>query len=351
MSRANTTPWVSAAAADLPTGEADLSLMGLLAFLVWHRRLVVGTGLALAVAIGLWAFVGRRTYTSSARFMPQASLEGSMSRLSGLAASFGVSVPTADAGSSPAFYSQLLQSRDILRRTVEARYAFLSRGDSVHGTLIQLLDVRGATPEIRRDAAVKALLASIDVALGRETGTVDLKVTTPWPELSRQVGSRLIQEVSDFNLNRRQTKAGAERRFVEARLAEARDSLRTAESRLEGFLQRNREYRNSPQLQFTYDRLQREVNMQQQLYTNLAQSYEAARIDEVRNTPVITIVEPPDLPARPDARLALVKGTLAGLLGLGLGALIAALRAAFRGVVGPIGRPQPPQEERPPRSA
>ena len=311
--------------------DGDLTLVGLLSFLVRHRRLILGTGLVAFLLIGIVAFLGSRTYTSTARFMPQAS-EGALSRLSGLAATFGVSVPLSDPGSSPAFYADLLQSRDILRRTVETQYAFASSGDSLRGTLVRLLHGRGNTPAARRDDAATKLLKSIDVKVGRETGTVDLEVTTPWAELSRQVGARMIELVSDFNLHRRQTKAGAERRFVEGRVGEAQDSLHAAEARLESFLQRNRDYRNAPQLQFEHDRLQREVGMQQQVYTSLAQSYEAARIDEVRKTPVITIMEPPDLPAKPNARLALLKGMLAGLLGLALGAFAAAVREAFGGV-------------------
>jgi uncharacterized protein involved in exopolysaccharide biosynthesis len=336
----------------LDRGESgDLTLVGLLGFVLRHRRLILGAGLIAFLAIGVYTFVRHRTYTSTARFMPQATTESALARLSGLAASFGVSVPGADAGSSPEFYADLLQSRDILRRTVETPYAFVARGDSMRGTLVELFRARGDSPAIRRDDAAKQLLKSIDVKVGRETGTVDLEVSTPWAELSRQVAAKMIQQVSDFNLNRRQTKAGAERRFVEARVAEAADSLRTAESRLEGFLQRNRDYRNSPQLMFAFDRLQREVNMQQQVYTTLAESYEAARIDEVRNTPVITIVEPPDLPAKPDPRLALVKGLLAGLLGLALGAFIAAIRQTFGGFVGATGGDRAEGEDRSSRTA
>jgi len=315
----------------------DLTLVGLLSFLLLHRRLILGTGLVAFVLVGALSFVRHRTYTSTARFMPQAS-EGALSQLSGLAASFGVSVPTGDPGSSPAFYAELLKSRDVLRRTVDTRYSFATPDDSVHATLVEVYEARGRTPEARREAAAKQLLDNIDVNVDRETGTIDLAVTSRWSELSRQVAARMIELVSDFNLHRRQTKAGAERRFVEGRVGEAQDSLRAAEARLESFLQRNREYRNSPQLLFQYDRLDRQVTMRQQVYTTLAQSYEAARIDEVRNTPVITIVEPPDLPARPDPRLALVKGLLAGIVGLALGAFIAAARQAFGGVLGTVRR-------------
>jgi uncharacterized protein involved in exopolysaccharide biosynthesis len=315
--------------------DEDLTLAGLLRFGLHHRRLILGSGLVALLVVTAVTLMRSRTYTSTARFMPQASKDA-LGQLSGLAATFGVPVPAADPGTSPEFYAELLKSRDILRRTVETRYAFATADDSMHGTLVDLFEAPGENPAARRDEAAKILLKSIEVTVGRATGTIDLDVTTPWAELSQQVASRMIQLVSDFNLHRRQTTAGAERRFAEARVAEARDSLRVAEVRQEGFLQRNRDYRNSPQLLLEFDRLQREVTMRQQLYTSLAQSYEGARIDEVRNTPLITLIEAADLPARPDPRLALVKGMLAGLVGLGLGSFIAAVRQAFGGAFGGV---------------
>jgi len=89
----------------------------------------------------------------------------------------------------------------------------------------------------------------------------------------------------------RQSQAAAERGFTEERMAEAQEELRAAENELQRFLQNNRQFQNSPELVFQHDRLQRRVAMRQQVYTSLVQSYEQARIDEVPNTPVITVVE------------------------------------------------------------
>ena len=83
---------------------------------------------------------------------------------------------------------------------------------------------------------------------------------------------------------------------------------------MQQFLQTNRQL-GSPALTFQRDRLQREVQLQQQVVTSLAQQYEENRIREVRDTPVITVIEPPILAARPDARLRaliLILGTAAG---------------------------------------
>jgi uncharacterized protein involved in exopolysaccharide biosynthesis len=66
--------------------------------------------------------------------------------------------------------------------------------------------------------------------------------------------------------------------------------------------------------------------MQQAVYSSLAQAFEQARIDEVRNTPVVTLVDPPNLPAEPDRRWLLAKVLLAALLGGIIGAFIGLVR-------------------------
>ena len=74
-----------------------------------------------------------------------------------------------------------------------------------------------------------------------------------------------------------------------------------------------------PELNFQQERLQRQVQLQQQLYTTLSQSFEQAKIEEVRDTPVITVVEPPEAPVRPDPRGLVRNAFLTIILGNGSG--------------------------------
>src|SRR5207247_11431524 len=152
--------------------------------------------------------------------------------------------------------------------------------------------------------------------------------TLPNPYLAAQVNQRLLDLLNEFNLRSRQTRAGQERQFVEQRLEEVRGDLRKAEDRLADFMRRNRQYASSPELSFQHDRLSREVSIQQQLFVSLAQSYEQAKIEEVRNTPVISVVERPEVPARPDPRFLGVKAILALLVG-GLLGLLGAMAREF----------------------
>jgi uncharacterized protein involved in exopolysaccharide biosynthesis len=99
------------------------------------------------------------------------------------------------------------------------------------------------------------------------------------------------------------------------------------ENRLQAFLEVNRDVGNSPLLRFRQERLEREVSVRQAVVSALSQGYEQARIDEVRDIPVITIVEEPRAPALPDSRMVLLRAFLALIAGALLGALLAFLMA------------------------
>jgi uncharacterized protein involved in exopolysaccharide biosynthesis len=175
-------------------------------------------------------------------------------------------------------------------------------------------------PALRRVETIERLAKDVDVDVNSGTNVVSLEVRSRDPELSRQMSERLLALVNQFNQQTRKSRAAAEREFTERRRAEVRADLRAAEDQLQVFLQRNRVYAQSPQLAFERERLIREISQQSQLYSTVSQAYEQAKIEEVRDTPVITILEAPDVPARPDPRrlvrnlaLGIVLGGMVGI--------------------------------------
>jgi uncharacterized protein involved in exopolysaccharide biosynthesis len=86
------------------------------------------------------------------------------------------------------------------------------------------------------------------------------------------------------------------------------------------FYRQNRYFANSPELKAEEGRLQRQVSLRQQLYVSLAQSLEGAKIEEVRNTPVFTLLDRPQGSVEPTDRnlpakvfVGALTGTLLGL--------------------------------------
>jgi uncharacterized protein involved in exopolysaccharide biosynthesis len=305
-------------------GDSDLSLLSAVNIVLRRRSLVIGTTLLILVSIVAVTLLRPRSYTSSASFMPQTTRNPTSG--GGIAAQLGLSMLATDATQSPAFYVDLLKSRGILDSTVMTRFRFQGTEGVVDAPLIDILKAKGSTAERRREAAIQSLGRAVRADPALKTGVVNLSVRASNPILAKQVADRMLELLNAFNLRRRRTQASEERRFAEERLDQARAELRVAEDRLQEFLQRNRVYASAPDLRFQEDRLSREVNMRQALYTSVGEAYEQARMDEVRDTPVITVIEQPNVPARPDSR-GLLKWLVAGLIvGLGLGVGLAYLR-------------------------
>jgi uncharacterized protein involved in exopolysaccharide biosynthesis len=323
---------VTASSGQIPTFDGrhesnggEVSLLGLLNVLLRHRGLIASTAVLAALLVGVLILIVPRTFTAESGLTPQSRRP--TSSLLGVAAQFGLVLPGADAAQSPAFYADFLTSRPVLGAVVDTRFEYPSNTGLVRGTLVDIYRSKGPTEALRRDAAIRRLGESIQATTVQKTGVIQLSVTARNPVLALEINRRLIELLNQFNLETRQSQAAAERRFTERRLGEVRQDLRGAEDRLQQFLQRNRDYRNSPDLSFQQDRLQREVLLQQQLFTTLAEAYEQAKIEEVRDTPVITVVEAPEAPVRPDPRGLIWKTLLSLGLGAALGAAVAIGRA------------------------
>lgn len=301
--------------------KTEASLADLIDTFSQQWRAIVGTTVVVLTIVLGTSLMAPRKYTAYASFMPQA--KRMPSSLSGLASQFGVSVPLSDPSESPAYYIDLLHSRDLLRAAVETPYTIATDTGVRSGTLIRFYNIKGKTAAERDDQAIRALSGALVATTSPASGIVRIAVTQRYPQLAAAVVARFLALLTDFNVQTHQSQAAAERRFTERRRAEVQGDMRIAENALQSFLQQNHDYRNAPALVFEQERLARNAATQQQIYAGLSQAYEQAKIEEVRDTPVFTIIETPEIPPRPDSRAILLKGVLAMIVGLTLGLLLA----------------------------
>jgi uncharacterized protein involved in exopolysaccharide biosynthesis len=307
-----------------PETDAGISFDAVTQLLQRHRLLVAVSALALGGVVAGYGLSQDRSYSSRATFIAQAS-KGS-NGMSGLAAQFGVALPVSDAAQSPQFYVDLLHSNQVLSPIAMGTYTVQIDGRPVTGDLASFFRISDSRPAFKRDKVLKALNRRIYSVADAKTGVVTLNVSAPYPTLAQQLAVRLLDQLNTFNLTGRRSRATQERKFTEERMLAVGAELRVAEARLEQFLETNREYRLSPKLTLQQDRLSRDVAMRQQVYSSLAQSYEQAKIDEVRDLPVITTISEPEAAVVPDPRGLLLKTLFAMVLGAGIGLALGFLR-------------------------
>ncbi len=305
-------------APDLSDLDDEVSLVQIMSVLL-RQRVIILRAVVLFTGIGLvLALTTSSLYTSSASFLPESS-GGAPSGAVALAQQFGFSVG-GGGERSPQFYADLVTSDEILRQVVTRSFP---RTPTEEGSdevdLFTHYEVVGATEEERIERAIYALSRDLSVTTDRDTGIVRFSITTSDPVLSRGMAALVLELVNDFDLTTRRSQASAERLFSGERLTQLTGELREAEDSLMNFSLENRLFGNSPPLQLEFERLQRAVGRREALVTSLAQAHESARIEEVRNTPVITLIESPRVPALRDPRgrvrtvaVGLVTGTILG---------------------------------------
>ncbi|MEO8450976.1 MAG: Wzz/FepE/Etk N-terminal domain-containing protein [Gemmatimonadota bacterium] len=306
--------------AGTPAERGEVSFVSLANTLLRRRSLITWSVILSVVAVATLILLTPRTWTADTSFVPQG---GKLpSNLSALASQFGVPLGAGgDAGESPNFYVELLQSRAILGTVVDSGVTVATVGSPVF--LVDYYKSKGATAARRRDAAIHRLGDDVSPVAQLKTSVVKISVTMRSPEMAAAVAARLMELLNRFNLQNRRSRAGSERQFLEGRLAAVRRELREAEDGLKHFHERNRALRDSPELQFQQERLTRELNVQQQLFTSVVQAYEQAKIDEVRDTPVITVLERAEIPVRPNPRGLVVRVMVAAVGGLVFGIVLA----------------------------
>jgi uncharacterized protein involved in exopolysaccharide biosynthesis len=298
--------------------------------LVRRWKLIAVTALACALATLVFLLFQRPTYTAVTTFTPENSsstgLMSSLVGLAGLAGQLGLG-STSSSSVSPDFFVKLAHSDEVLRSTLLKEFPDPDT-TGARRPLLELLGVEGRTPEERIQRGTQILRKRTEATSDKSTGIVSLRVRLHSPELAADVAKYTVQLLNRFNLESRQSQSREQRRFSGERLEVAERELRAAEQAQLAFLQRNRQYLDSPLLAFEHNRLNRQVMLRQEVYQTLVKAHEEARIAEVRDTPVLTVIDSAVAPVYPSGPKRVLGTAVALIFGTALGVLLAYIAAA-----------------------
>jgi uncharacterized protein involved in exopolysaccharide biosynthesis len=312
----------------VPPGSDEVSLVGALNTILRRWRVVLGVPVLLAVLTGLVSLVIPPTFSASTSFVPETRSQNRLpSALIGLAGQLGVSIG-ADPSQSPRFYGDLLTSRELLERTLLSRYPDPRTAGADSASLLSILEVDGKNSADSLARGVKRLEELIAVRVDPQTSVVRVTVNARYGSLAAGIANRLVTYLNEFNTQKRQSTARERRRFSEERVAAADSALRRAEDGIKVFYERNRDWQQSPDLVFEESRLRRQVTVGQELYLTLKREYETARIEEVNDTPVITVIDDAVVPQERSQPRPLLWMIVAFLLG-GMMSISWALAATY----------------------
>lgn len=300
-------------------GERRLSIYGLANLFLRERRIMIALPLAAVITAAIITALKKPEWVATSIIVAEGVQTSSP--ISSIAEQFGVRMSSAGGAGSPDFYAQLLKSPEVLTPVASRSYSTtMPDGKKASGFLSRLYGVETTpgtdTIAVSRDRLSQGVKSSSDPI----TGIINLSVAAPSRDLSIVLNREILASASDFLQNRRQARAAEETKFVESRLDEARSQLAVAEANLRDFVTQNRQYETSPQLALQAAQLERTVSLRQQVFVTLAQAYEQARIEAMRNISLISVLQRPEYSVNRQVAslarnvvLALILGTLVAM--------------------------------------
>jgi hypothetical protein len=194
-----------------PDSADDVSLFDALNALLRYRATIITLTVLVTAALIAFALLRPRMYTSTSSFVPESTR--APSSLSGLAAQFGVTVPSQQSTESSQFYVDLLRSKSVLEAAVETPYSYVTEAGPVKKTLVEVYDSREPTPVLRREAAAKRLNRSLATSISSKTDVVTGSGVGSRSE-ARTAGERpACSRCSATQHEQAQSRAREERRF------------------------------------------------------------------------------------------------------------------------------------------
>lgn len=326
--------------------EQEIDLIEL-AQKVWAGRKLVLKACGIAVIVALVvAFSIPKEYATSVTLAPEVGGRSSSSNLGALAAMAGVNLRTSSGEDalSPELYPDIVSSTPFLTSLFDVRvqdgeaeidttlYVYLkdyqrapwwgvitSAPFQAIGWVASLFkdkeEEQGGPAELdpfhltqEESNMANALSGRIAVNVDKKTGVTTLTVTMQDPLISASLTDTIMHSLQNYITDYRTNKARHDLAYMEKLYKEAKQEYMEAQEKYASFVDANQ---SIVLLSFRaeQERLQNEMNLAFQVYTQVAQQLQMAKAKVQEITPVYTVVQPATVPlraAKPSKMLILV---------------------------------------------
>ncbi len=252
----------------------------------WKKILIIVA--SLTILSGIYLFFIPNIYTAETSILPEMEKNKMLGMISNLniAAATGLTL-----GETPVskLYPMIIKSSRVLYEVIYTKYNTDEFKDSVD--LIRYWKIEKKSEPENYEAALKRLRNRMDVAFDNKLGTLILKVDMEEPKLAADVANNITAQLDDYTRTKKKTGVTLQREFIEKRLQEVKLTLQTAEDNLTYFREKNRRIGDSPELMIAEERLIRNVQINSTIFIELTKQIEIARIEEIKNIPLINILD------------------------------------------------------------
>ena len=280
--------------------------------------------IAMLIVTGLTAayiFSIPRTYKTEAILLPETSnsigLSGNLGDLASLAGIKMNGASTEDA-IYPEFYPKVLGSSifvtELLKDSIYCKRlekkvsvfdyfykyqktAWWSKSKKIE-TNKNISAINPICPTKEQDKVMSALSKSLFCSVDRKNDMITIQVTAQDPEVVQQLTEKTCHRLQQYITNYRTNKARKDLNYMKKITSEAHDKYIKAQGKYASYCDTNEDVMLAS-FQQVRDRLENEMQMAYNTYSQYAQQMQLAQVKLQEKTPVYTTIQPATIPLKP----------------------------------------------------
>ncbi len=286
------------------------------------NRIILSTIIFSIIGVS-FSFAFTKKYTAKISLYPakKESLQG-LGQFQSLANNFGMNMPDNNQNFD---IPDVVKSRLIANKVLNEKWI---NNDNKEVSLYQLwrMDKNSWYSQLNNskidsaylnEKAIKIFSECVDVVEDRFTGLIQISLKLEDPLIAANIANFIGNQVQLYIQRENSAQTSVQKNFISDRLLIVKSELENSEYELKLFKERNRGYDDSPELFMIFSRIFREVEAKKQVYLTLQQQLELARIEEVKQAPILHILDHAIRPSKkssPNRLLFLIAFSFFGLL-------------------------------------
>ena len=157
------------------------------------------------------------------------------------------------------------------------------------------LDSRELTQE--QENIAKAIRGSIALSVDKKTSVMSMTVTAQDPQVATKICEEVITRLQTYVTSYRTEKSRKDLAYYEGLYDESKEAYFASQQRYASYMDRNQGV-VLQRVRTEQERLQNEMNLNYQLYNACAQQLQTAKAKVQQETPVFTVINPPQVPLK-----------------------------------------------------
>ncbi len=333
---------------------------------IWNGRKIIYKTTAIFIVIGLFVALGSKNiYKSEAKLLPEVSnkdggVSGLMKQFGGLSSLAGIDLQNMNNSDAinPTLYPDIVKSTPFMIQllntsvkipsldTTTSLYIYMTSltkkslmdfvlkySIGLPGTIIKMfrkdskenieISINESPIRINLEMSktIESLKECIQSDVDLKSGIISISAEFQDPEVAAQVAEKTVLYLTQYVTEYRLQKVRENLKFVSEQCEIAKIEFNRAQMDRALFLDENKNI-ISAKIQSEKERLQSQYDLTYNIYNNLAQQKEQAKIKVQEETPVIKVLNPVQVPvekSKPKRSMIMIEMIfLGGLLGLGI---------------------------------